>query len=224
MVATLLDALTIEPKSKASACVIWLHGLGADGHDFANVIPNLRLPKNHTIRFIFPHARKQAVTINGGLIMPAWYDITAIDLDAAQDEKGLKKTEKDVCALIKNQIEQGITADRIIVMGFSQGGAVALHTALRYEQSLAGVAALSSYLPLHALVPEERNPANNHISIFMAHGFMDPVVPYWLGQKSYSTLQALGYDPSWHSYAMPHTVSLQELCDIGEWMREALSA
>lgn len=223
MTVALLDVVKVEPKREADACVIWLHGLGADGHDFVNVIPNLGLSKNHGIRFIFPHAPKQPVTINGGLVMPAWYDIAAIDLDSAQDEVGLKKSEMALRGLLHQQTEQGIYSDRIVLMGFSQGGALALHTALRLDKPLAGVGVLSSYLPLHQQVEEEQCVENDTISIFMAHGFMDPVVPYWIGQKSFAMLEKLGYEPTWHAYAMPHTVCLQELSDIGQWLRSVLA-
>ncbi len=219
-----LEAITIEPKKAADACIIWLHGLGADGHDFKDVIPSLGLSKEHTIRFIFPHAPTLPVTINGGMRMPAWYDIVALDSKAIQDEKGIRHSEKSVKALIYKTVSEGIKANRIILMGFSQGGALALHTALRFEQPLAGVGVLSAYLPIHHLLMNERNPANLRLSIFMAHGLADTVVPYMMGQASYGWLQNAGYTPQWHSYPMDHSVCYEELQDIGKWIQTQLPA
>lgn len=216
--AVMLDACRVDPKQETDACIIWLHGLGADGYDFVNVVPSLGLPSTHTIRFIFPHAPSQPVTINGGLVMPAWYDILGPDLDAMQDAVGIKKSEQAIKALLTQIMSQGIDSSRIILIGFSQGGALALHTALRFEAPLGGVVALSAYLPLHDAVMNERHLANQQIPIFMAHGFADPVVPYWVGQKSFQYLTSAGYSPSWHSYPIPHTVYLPELSDIGNWI------
>lgn len=223
MTEALLDAEIIEPKNTADACVIWLHGLGADGHDFIDVVPSLGLPSGHRIRFIFPHAPTMPITMNGGMVMPAWYDIGAIDLRAAQDEKGIKKSEVAIKALIEAQIQAGIKSERIILAGFSQGGAMALHTALRYPLPLAGVMVLSAYLPLQDLLVKEKHAVNSHIPLFMAHGFMDTVVSYWIGQQSCTHLQAAGFEVDWHSYPMAHTVSLSELHDIGVWIKNALN-
>lgn len=223
MTEALLDAEIIEPKNKADACVIWLHGLGADGHDFVDVVPSLGLPREHQIRFIFPHAPTMPITMNGGMVMPAWYDIGAIDLRAVQDEKGIKKSEGAIKALIEAQIQSGIKSERIILAGFSQGGALALHTALRYPRPLAGVMVLSAYLPLQELLAKEMHAVNSRIPLFMAHGFMDTVVSYWIGQQSCTHLQAAGFEVDWHSYPMAHTVSLSELHDIGVWIKNALN-
>ncbi len=223
MTEALLDAEIIEPKNKADACVIWLHGLGADGHDFVDVVPSLGLPREHQIRFIFPHAPTMPITMNGGMVMPAWYDIGAIDLRAVQDEKGIRKSEGAIKALIEAQIQSGIKSERIILAGFSQGGALALHTALRYPRPLAGVMVLSAYLPLQELLAKEMHSVNSRIPLFMAHGFMDTVVSYWIGQQSCTHLQAAGFEVDWHSYPMAHTVSLSELHDIGVWIKNALN-
>lgn len=223
MVAALLPAEIIEPTKTADACVIWLHGLGADGHDFVDAVPSLGLDSSHQIRFIFPHAPMMPITMNGGMVMPAWYDIGAIDLRAAQDEAGIKNSEQAIWALINNQIQQGIKSERIILAGFSQGGAVALHTALRYSKPLAGAIVLSSYLPLQDLLVKEKHSANEKLKIFMAHGFMDSVVSYWIGQQSCTHLQTAGFAVDWHSYPMAHTVSLSELHDIGAWIKNALN-
>lgn len=221
--STMLKAIVIEPKEQADACVIWLHGLGADGHDFADVVPSLNLAPNHRMRFIFPHAPHQPVTLNGGMVMPAWYDISAIDLDMWQDDKGIRTAEQNLKALIESVIQSGIPAKRIILIGFSQGGALALHTAVRFEQSLGGVAGLSTYLPLHASLGEERHANNHQIPLFLGHGLMDPIVSYWIGQKSMGYLQAVGFQPEWHVYPMVHTVSLPELNDLGQWMQRILA-
>lgn len=223
MTEALLDAEIIEPNNKADACVIWLHGLGADGHDFVDVVPSLGLPREHQIRFIFPHAPTMPITMNGGMVMPAWYDIGAIDLRAVQDEKGIRKSEGAIKALIEAQIQSGIKSERIILAGFSQGGALALHTALRYPRPLAGVMVLSAYLPLQELLAKEMHSVNSRIPLFMAHGFMDTVVSYWIGQQSCTHLQAAGFEVDWHSYPMAHTVSLSELHDIGVWIKNALN-
>lgn len=217
-----LEAITIEPKSKANACIIWLHGLGADGSDFVDVVPHLGLPEHHAIQFIFPHAPHRPISINAGYVMPGWYDIVAIDANAPQDENGIKQSEQDLRGLINSAIKQRISPQRILLMGFSQGGALALHTALRFEQPLAGVGVLSAYLPLHDLVEKEKHQANQAIPIFMAHGLSDPIVPYRLGEQSFAWLQNAGYSPSWHAYPMEHTVCMQELMDIGNWIHRQL--
>lgn len=217
-----LESVTIEPERPATACIIWLHGLGADGHDFVDVIPSLGLPSNHGIRFVFPHAPHLPVTINAGMEMPAWYDIAGIDLEAWQDEKGIRLSEQYIRQLISKAIEEGIPAKNILLVGFSQGGALALHTALRFEQSLGGVAALSTYLPLHSFLEKEHHVANKNLPIFMAHGLMDPVVAYWIGQKSCSVLEEIGFKPSWHAYPMAHQVCLPEMQALGNWMRQIL--
>jgi phospholipase/carboxylesterase len=216
----LLESVTIEPEDQADACIIWLHGLGADGNDFVDVIPNLGFRSRHGVRFIFPHAPHLPVTINAGMSMPAWYDIAAIDLEAWQDEAGIRRSEESIRQFIFKAMESGIPAKRIILVGFSQGGALALHTALRFEQTLGGVAALSTYLPLHPFLEKEHHIANKQLPIFMAHGLMDPIVAYWMGQKSFAILEATGFKPEWHAYAMGHTVIMPEIQDLGRWMQQ----
>lgn len=223
MADALLDAEIIEPQSPADACVIWLHGLGADGHDFVDAVPSLGLPAGNRVRFIFPHAPVMPITMNGGMVMPAWYDIGAIDLRAAQDEPGIRKSEQAILALLNDQVQKGIKSERIILAGFSQGGAMALHTALRYPQRLAGAIILSSYLPLQEQLASQKSAANSQLPLFMAHGFMDTVVSYWIGQQSCTHLQAAGFKVDWHSYPMAHTVSMSELHDIGVWIKNALN-
>lgn len=216
------DAIIQEPKQKPDACVIWLHGLGANGHDFESVTQELGLPFNHGIRFIFPHAPDLPVTMNYGYVMPAWYDIIGIDLNAPEDEKGIKNSQITLTKLVEENVNQGILSNRIILMGFSQGGALAIHTALRYEKPLAGVGMLSSYLPLHSLVRKERHSANQDIPIFMAHGLQDFLVPLSLAQFSLEALKGAGYKPAWHTYPMEHTVCYPEIQDIGKWIQHLL--
>lgn len=222
MKADLLQAVVIEPPQKADACVIWLHGLGADGHDFVDAVPALNLPRQHSIRFVFPHAPSQPVTLNQGMIMPAWYDIQTLNSEGLQDEHGLKKSAQAINRLIMAAMEQGIASSRIFLFGFSQGGALALHTALRFEHPLAGVCALSAYLPLPAQCSVERHAANQQIPIFLAHGVADPVVAFFIGEQSYTFLKKMGYPVQWHTYPMEHSVCLPELAELGRWMQNML--
>lgn len=218
----MLERIIVEPGQPAEACVIWLHGLGADGYDFEPVVPELGLPGNHRIRFVFPHAPVMPVTINGGYRMRAWYDIVSPDLEREQDEAGTRASQQQLIELIEHQRAQGIAAERIVLAGFSQGGAIVLHTALRYPEALAGVMALSSYLPLAESVAEERHPANQGIPIFMAHGSEDPVVPHAAGLRSAEQLRTLGYTVEWRAYPMEHNVCLEEIAAIGQWLQRAL--
>lgn len=214
----LLESIIIEPQVTATTSVIWLHGLGASGDDFVDAVPALGLEENHSIRFIFPHAKKMPVTINGGLVMPAWYDIAAIDLGTAQDEAGVKASQQEVIKLIEREKQLGIATNKIFLFGFSQGGAMALYTSLRYPEKLAGVVSLSGYLPLHENLSSERSEANKDLNIFMAHGTMDPIVPLFLGEGSKTILEELGYKPDWHSYPMMHAVCSEELITLGNWL------
>ena len=218
-----LNAVIVEPKQPANACVIWLHGLGADGHDFEDVIPSLHLPATHRIRFIFPHAPAIPVSLNNKMIMPAWFDIFGLGGDSLQDEAGIRKSEGWLKGVLNDLIAEDIPSEKIFLVGFSQGGALALHTALRFEKPLAGVAGLSTYLPLHENLANEQNKANQFISIFLAHGLMDPVVSYWMGQKSLAYLKDAGYDPLWHDYPIAHTVCLPELQSLGRWFKDLLA-
>jgi phospholipase/carboxylesterase len=212
----LLDAIEIETAAEPQLAVIWLHGLGADGHDFEPIVPELRL--GFSARFVFPHAPVRPVTINGGMRMRAWYDVLGFDRRAREDETGIRASAAAVTELIDAQVARGVPAERVVLAGFSQGGAVALHTALREPRPLGGVVALSTYLPLAAALPAERSAANTRLPIFMAHGTADTVLPLALGETSRRTLEALGYAVEWHSYAMPHSVCLEEIAAIGAWL------
>ncbi|MGA7594710.1 MAG: alpha/beta fold hydrolase [Gallionella sp.] len=196
--------------------IIWLHGLGADGSDFAPIANELELPV--PVRNLFPDAPLRPVTINGGMVMRAWYDISAADIDARQDEAGIRASQSLIEELVAREVEQGIVRGNIFLAGFSQGGAVALHTALRQTVPLGGVLALSTYLPLAASAAGEALAATRNTPIFMAHGCNDPVIPCALGQGSRDALLGLGYAVEWHEYPMPHAVCEEELRDIGDWL------
>ncbi len=208
--------------SEPRHAVIWLHGLGADGYDFEPLVPELNLPADKPVRFLFPHAPRQPVTINGGMVMRAWYDITGTEMVRHEDDAGIRRSAAAVRNLIANENARGIPTDRIILAGFSQGGAIALHTGLRHPESLAGILALSTYLPLSAQLEAEAHAANRATPIFMAHGLYDPVIPLILAESSRTRLQEAGYSVQWHSYPMPHAVSPQEIRDISHWFRDRL--
>jgi phospholipase/carboxylesterase len=212
----LLDAIEIETALNAELAVIWLHGLGADGHDFEPIVPELKL--RFAARFVFPHAPVRPVTINGGMAMRAWYDILGFDRQAREDDAGIRASAAQVAELIDREVARGIPAERIVLAGFSQGGAIALHTALREPRTLGGLIALSTYLPLASTVAAERSAANARIPIFMAHGIADNVLPLGLGEASRRTLAALGYKVDWHAYSMAHSVCLEEVGAIGAWL------
>ena len=217
------DAVIIEPVSRHRASVIWLHGLGADGHDFEPVAPELGLPAESGARFIFPHAPVMAVTINGGQRMRAWYDIRCADLRQQEDAASIRASAKLIERYIRAEQASGIPASRIILAGFSQGGALALHTGLRYAVSLGGIIALSSYLPLPERLRAEATDANRASPIFMAHGQADPVIPLAEGQATVEALRQAGYAVDWHEYPMPHSVCPQEITAIGAWLSERLA-
>jgi phospholipase/carboxylesterase len=212
----LLDSIEIETGPAPSLAVIWLHGLGADGRDFEPIVPELRL--STPVRFIFPHAPVRPVTINGGMAMRAWYDILGFGRTAAEDSAGIRASAVAVTALIDREVARGIPTERIVLAGFSQGGAVALHTALREPRALGGVMALSTYLPLAGLLAAERSSANLGLAIFMAHGTADNVLPLSLGESSRRTLEALGYAVDWHQYPMAHSVCGEEIAAIAVWL------
>ena len=220
---TLLPHIQIDTAPKPSAAVIWLHGLGADGNDFAGLVPELDLTGCPAIRFIFPHAPAIPVTINGGYVMPAWYDILGTDLISRQDAAGIRTSEKAITALIEREMARGIPASRIVLAGFSQGCAMALHTGLRFPQALAGIMALSGYLPLAEYFAAERTAANAHTPIFMAHGSQDPVVAPARGEASRDLLVRLGYPVQWHSYPMPHSLHPREVADIAVFLSQVLA-
>ncbi|MFZ2123166.1 MAG: dienelactone hydrolase family protein [Rhodoferax sp.] len=220
---TLLPHIQIETAPQPGAAIIWLHGLGADGHDFAGLVPELDLSGCPAIRFIFPHAPSIPVTLNGGYVMPAWYDILGADLIDRQDTAGIRASEQAITALIEREMARGIPASRIVLAGFSQGCAMALHTGLRFPQTLAGIVALSGYLPLAAQFAAERSAANAHTPIFMAHGKQDPVVVPARGEASRDLLTRLGYPVQWHSYPMPHSLHPREVVDIGVFLGQVLA-
>jgi phospholipase/carboxylesterase len=217
-----LATVEVEPRSRADAAVLWMHGLGADGHDFEALVPELRLPTASAVRFVFPHAPLRPVTINGGQRMRAWYDIAGFDRRSAQDEAGIRASAEALAALVRRERERGIAADRIVIAGFSQGGAMALFVALRWPERLAGVMALSTYLPLGETLAAEAHPACAAVPVLMAHGSFDPIVPLALGEGSRDRLRALGYDVEWRSYPMPHSVCAQEVEDIRAFLLKAL--
>jgi phospholipase/carboxylesterase len=202
--------------------VIWLHGQGADGNDFAGLVPELDLDGCPPIRFIFPHAPSMPVTLNGGYIMPAWYDILGLNLADRQDAAGIRQSEQSVIALIENEVARGIPYARIVLAGFSQGCAMALHTGLRLPNRLAGIMALSGYLPLGDRFASERNAANAHTPVFMAHGTQDPVVVLERGEKSRDALTAMGHPVQWHTYPMQHAVHPREIADISAFLKQVL--
>ena len=216
-----LPAIEIETKPKPSHAVIWLHGLGADGNDFVPVVKELKLPPMG-IRFVFPHAPMRPVTINGGFVMRAWYDIAYQELAFKEDERGLRESQKLIEELIVRENTRGIPSSRIVLAGFSQGGVLALQTGLRQSKLLAGLMALSSYLPMSPMIEVERNAASNSVPIFMGHGITDNIVPLALGRMSRDTLIKLGYEVEWHQYTMPHSVCAEELADIGVWLKRVL--
>ena len=218
-----LEKIVLEPSTAASACVIWLHGLGADGNDFVPIVPILKLPENHGVRFIFPHAPVRPITLNGGMEMRGWYDIVAPNLKRDVDESGIKSSAAAIRQLIDAETASGIHPKNIIVAGFSQGGAIALHVGLRYEQSLAGIMALSTYLPFPNRLSDELHPANNHTPVFVGHGSADSMVPEQLGASIVSTLNENGIPTVYHTYPMEHAVSAEEIDDIAKWLLERLA-
>ncbi len=215
-----LSCVEVNPKEMPIATVIWMHGLGADGHDFASIVPALQLPDTLPIRFVFPHAPMMPVSINMGMEMRAWFDIVTIDMNAPQDENGIRASEKSIQQLIQCENERGISSDRIFLAGFSQGGAMALQTGLRYSEKLAGILALSTFLPLADSLILEASSVNRRIPIFMAHGSVDPVVPFQFAKYSCEHLKELGYPVDWHTYPMQHSTCAEEVEDISTWIRQ----
>jgi len=217
----LLDAIEIETGRSPSTSVIWLHGLGADGHDFEAIVPELDLP-DIPIRFVFPHAPMQPVTINAGMVMRAWYDVS----DAAirrEDEAGVRASQALLEALIAREKQRGTSAHRMVLAGFSQGGAIALHTGLRHPERLAGIMALSCYVPVAEKLAAEAQQANRDVPIFMGHGTADPIVALARAVESRELLQRAGYGVEWHDYPMPHSVCLEEIRHVSAWLRRILA-
>lgn len=214
--------LIIEPDEPATASVIWLHGLGADGHDFEPIVAELGEAATRNVRYVFPHAPRMAVTINGGMEMRAWYDIVDTDLANRADEAGVRASAGIVETLIEEELAKGLASTRIVLAGFSQGGAIALHTGLRYPKPLAGILALSTYLPLQDTLGSEADEANRSIPIFLAHGSQDPVIPLQLSERSRQLLASQGYRMQCHTYPMPHSVCPEEIRDISIWLEQIL--
>ncbi|WP_027856656.1 alpha/beta hydrolase [Marinobacterium jannaschii] len=218
----LLPAVEVEPASSADAAVIWLHGLGANGHDFEPVIPYLGLPPSLAVRFVFPHAPERPVTVNGGWVMPAWYDILEMNIERKIDLPSLQLSVSQVQRLIEREIERGIDPGRIVLAGFSQGGAVAYQAALSYPQRLAGVVALSTYIASPELLKSEYREQNKQLPVWVAHGTQDDVVPFSLGEQAVIQLEALGLNPGWNSYPLAHEVSQEEMVAMGQWLKQIL--
>ncbi|HTQ76706.1 MAG TPA: alpha/beta fold hydrolase [Burkholderiales bacterium] len=216
-----LETIEIETGPRPQAAVIWLHGLGADGHDFEPVVPELGLPDSTPVRFVFPHAPIRPVTINMGMRMRAWYDILQLG-GGPEDEQGIRESQGRLEELVRNENARGIAPGKIVLAGFSQGGAIVLQTALRYPERLAGVLALSTYLPLAMKLSAERRKENSDIPIFMAHGSYDPMIPLERATRSRDQLASLGYAVEWREYPMPHSVCAPELADIGAFLLRTL--
>ncbi len=215
--------LELTNSNEIDASIIWLHGLGADGYDFKPVVQQLlQQPNLPNVRFILPHAPEMAVTRNNGYIMPAWYDVYGITGNSKEDEAGIKASQKYINSLIQKELNRGIPSDRIVLAGFSQGGAISLHVALRYSQRLAGVLALSTYLPLKSTLAVEAHPANADIPIFMAHGIFDNVISLEMAQNSLDLLQNSRFSVTWREYNMAHSVCAEEIADILNFLKQVL--
>jgi phospholipase/carboxylesterase len=217
-----LETIEVETAANPDAAVIWLHGLGADGHDFEPVVPEIVRRGERAWRFVFPNAPHRPVTLNGGMSMRAWYDIAGLERTAAEDVAGFRDTDARVRQLIGREAARGIPAGRVVLAGFSQGGAVSLYTGLRLSERLAGVMALSCYLPLASSLSKERAPANDGAPIFMAHGLADPMLPIAMALQSRDVLRTLGYAVEWHQYPMAHSVCQAEVADIREFLLRVL--
>jgi phospholipase/carboxylesterase len=217
-----IELIEIETGKQPTASIIVLHGLGADGNDFVPVAQELELGAVGPVRFIFPHAPTRPITINGGHVMRAWYDIVGADLVRREDEQGLRESQATIDGLIEREKTRGVPASRIVVMGFSQGSAMALQTGLRHGERLAGIVGLSGYLPLASTTAAERHATNAHTPIFMAHGTQDGIVPIARGIDSRNLLQGLGYELEWHDYPMPHSVCAEEITDLNRWLLRVL--
>lgn len=220
---SILPHIELETAPSPTASIVWMHGLGADGNDFVPIVDEMELPAR-PIRFIFPHAPVRPVTINGGFPMRAWYDVVSDDFSRREDEGGVRESQAMIEALIRRENERGIRCRDIVLAGFSQGGAMALHTGLRYPERLTGILALSTYVPISKTLEAEMSPANRDVTIFMAHGTADPLIPLWLAGSSRQLLERLGYDVQWHEYEMGHSVMWEEVADISRWLRRILDA
>ncbi len=223
MTSALLDSIEIESAPNPSVAVIWMHGLGADGNDFVPIVKELDLRGCPGIRFVFPHAATIPVTVNGGYVMRAWYDILGTDIAKREDEAGLRLSQARIEQLIRRENARGIAADHIILAGFSQGCAMALQVGLRYPEPMAGLLCLSGYVPLREELATERSPANQATPVFQAHGVADPVIPLQRAVQSRDLLTDLGYQIEWHEYMMQHSVCAEEIEDVGNWLRKTLN-
>jgi len=218
-----LETIELNTGPDPSASVIWLHGLGADGHDFEPVVPHLLWPGAPAIRFVFPHAPMRAVTLNAGMRMRAWYDILGMEMNRNLDLKGIEESARQVAALVEREQRRGIDPQKVVLAGFSQGGAIALQLGLRYPQRLAGLVALSTYLLDPATNPAVTYPINQGLPVFAGHGTSDPMVPFDKGENAARTLENWGYAVEWHSYPMGHAVCPQEIFDLSAWLRQRLA-
>jgi phospholipase/carboxylesterase len=223
MPADLLAAIELETRPHPDAAVIWMHGLGADGNDFVPIVAELDLPEECGIRFIFPHAPTRPVTINGGAVMRAWYDITGDDLSSRGDEGGIRDSQRRIEQLIAREKMRGIAASRLVLAGFSQGGVIALQTGLRHPERLAGIMALSTYLAMPQALAAEAQAANRDVPIFMAHGTFDPMIRLDWAEASRRALLAHGHTVEWHTYPMQHAVCIEEVRAIGAWLARVLA-
>ena len=214
----ILPRVEINPPSTAKGVVIWMHGLGADGHDFEAIVPELGLPQDCPLRFVFPHAPKIPVTINNGYVMPAWYDIRQMNLLHEADEEGIAHSVNQVRQLIANELENGFVPEQIVLAGFSQGGVIAIYTALQYERKLAGLMALSTYIPAPQTLENLRGTVNQDIPVLMCHGTVDPVVPFIAAEHGHKLLTDWKYNVEWKNYPMPHSVCPDEIRDISDWL------
>ena len=218
-----LPYVEVNPKSHIKATVIWLHGLGDSGNGFAPIVPELRLPDELGIRFVFPHAPMRPITINNGMTMRAWYDITSLDFNQRADSQGVNESSIFVKALIEQEMAKGVPANKIVLAGFSQGGVIALNLGTRLEHSLAGIMSMSSYMSEPEKLSSEAHDANKQTPIFVAHGTHDDVVPVFMGNAAFKVLESNGYQATWHEYAMQHNVCNQQLNDISAWLQDKLS-
>ena len=215
--------LAIEPPAPAASCVIWLHGLGADSSDFCSIIHEFNLPADHHTRFIFPDAPLRSITINGGMQMRGWYDITNMDFNQRQDQNGVLASAELVWQLLAEQVQSGIKSENIIIAGFSQGAALSFYSGLCCPQKIAGIVALSGYVPISAHFKAQHSEVNLTTKIFQAHGLYDPVVSFHFGEQSHKLLQELGYNVSFNTYAMEHTLCTQEIDDIAQFIKEVFA-
>jgi len=222
MNSKVLKYVDINPDTKPTAAIIWLHGLGVDGHDFVPIVPELRMPETLPLRYVFPHAPRRSVTINAGMVMPAWFDILNLEGPHKVNENHIRESAALLKTLLEYELLSGMPSERVVLAGFSQGGTIALHTGLRFEKKLAGILALSTYLPSAESLETEASPVNRDIPILMAHGSEDPLVPIENGQTTRENLTRLGYRVRWHTYPVEHTVCLDEINDIRDWLIHTL--